>query len=87
MSLETKTNNGGMCSIFLPEEERVVNIIGEHLEPVAPSPGDKIKVIYGEERDQTGSLLSIDCNEGVVKMDHSDVKILQFRYLCKMKQD
>lgn len=34
----------GMCSVFLPEEERVVNILGEHLEPVTPVQGDRVKV-------------------------------------------
>lgn len=33
-----------MCSVFLPEEERVVNILGEHLEPVTPAQGDRVKV-------------------------------------------
>lgn len=77
--------SGGMCSVFLPEEERVVNILGEHLEPVDPDQGDRVKVIFGEEREQTGNLLSIDHSEGVVKLDHADVKMLQLRYLCKMK--
>lgn len=31
-----------MCSVFLPKEDRVVNILGEHLEPVVPEPGDKV---------------------------------------------
>lgn len=33
-----------MCSVFLPEEERVVNILGEHLEPVTPAQFDRVKV-------------------------------------------
>lgn len=82
---EIRGVSGGMCSVFLPEEERVVNILGAHLEPVTPAQGDRVKVIFGEEREQTGNLLSIDHNEGVVKLDHADVKMLQLRYLCKMK--
>lgn len=77
--------SGGHCSVFLPEEERVVNIVGEHLEPVVPTQGDKVKVIFGEEREQTGSLLSIDRNEGVVKLDLGEVRLFQLKYLCKMK--
>lgn len=34
--------SGGMCSVFLPTEDRVVNILSEHLEPVVPSPGDTV---------------------------------------------
>lgn len=33
-----------MCSVFLPEEDRVVNIICDHLEPVIPKSGDDFKV-------------------------------------------
>ena len=76
---------GGNCAVFLPEEERVVNINGEHLEPVVPAPGNKVKVIFGEDREQVGQLLSIDNQEGVVNMEHSDVKMLNLRYLCKLK--
>ena len=42
----------------------------------------------GEDRESTGSLLSIDSQEGVVKLDQTgDVKMLQLKYLCKMKSD
>jgi len=79
----------GMCSVFLHDEERVVNIASDHLTPVVPSRGDKVKVILGDEdKEQTGQLLSIDSQEGVVKLDVSgDVKMLQLKYLCKMKSD
>ena len=40
-----RSTTGGNCAVFLPEEERVVNINGEHLEPIIPSPGDKVKVL------------------------------------------
>ena len=87
---------------------RTVNIGADHLAPVVPSRGDKVKVILGDEdKDMTGQLLSIDSQvtislyhfiadfnflfsfqEGVVKLDHSgDVKMLQLKYLCKMKSD
>lgn len=42
----------------------------------------------GDDRESTGSLLSIDTQEGVVKLDQTgDVKMLQLKYLCKMKSD
>jgi len=79
----------GHCSVYLHEEERVVTIPACDLDPVVPSRGDKVKVILGDEdKDQSGQLLSIDSQEGVVKLDHSgDVKMLQLKYLCKMKSD
>jgi transcription elongation factor SPT5 len=76
-----------MCSVFLPEEDRVVNVLSEQLEPVVPQRGDQVKVILGEDREAVGTLLSIDNNEGVVKLGPDDVKMLQLRFLCKMKPD
>ena len=31
-----------MCSVFLPEEDKVININGEHLEPVEPEKGNRV---------------------------------------------
>ena len=35
--------SGGMSSVFLLKEDRVVNIVSEHLEPVIPQAGDKVR--------------------------------------------
>jgi len=77
--------SGGMCSLFLPAEDRVVTVAGELLEPVVPQRRDRVKIILGEERESCGQLLSIDHQEGVVKLDSGDVRMFQLRYLCKMK--
>ena len=45
-----------------------------------------IQIILGEDREQTGRLLSIDQNDGVVQMDGAAVKIIPYPYLCKMKE-
>ena len=44
------------------------------------------KVILGEEREATGTLLSIDGVEGVIKLDGGDIniKMLHIRFICKM---
>lgn len=47
----------------------------------------QVKVIYGEEREVVGQLLSIDNQEGVVKVHGDNVKMLQLRYLCKMRSN
>ncbi|XP_071743655.1 transcription elongation factor SPT5-like [Lepeophtheirus salmonis] len=78
----------GMCSVYLPDEHRTVSIAADHLQPVKPVRGDKVKVIMGEDRDATGSLLSIDSQEGVVKLKNDIyLKMFQLKYLCKMKSD
>ncbi|KAJ8683478.1 hypothetical protein QAD02_019270 [Eretmocerus hayati] len=79
------TISGGMCTVFLPREDRSVNILCDQLEPVVPSQNDRVKVIMGEERESVGTLLSIDNQEGVFKSNAGDVKMLQLRFLCKMR--
>lgn len=76
--------SGGMCSVFLPMEDRVVTVAGEWLEPVVPVRRDRVKIILGEDRESTGLLMSIDHQDGVVKLDSGDVRMFQLRFLCKM---
>lgn len=60
---------GGMCSVYLKDSEKVVSISSEHLEPVTPTKNNKVKVILGEDREATGVLLSIDGEDGIVRME------------------
>lgn len=64
-----------MCSVFLPDEDRTVSISCDQLEPVIPAWPNPIKVILGEDKERTGQLLSIDNQEGVVKLDGDDVSL------------
>ena len=34
-----------MCTLFLPDEDKVLNISVEHLEPVEPEKGNRVGVI------------------------------------------
>uniref|UniRef100_A0AAZ3R2U9 Transcription elongation factor SPT5 n=1 Tax=Oncorhynchus tshawytscha TaxID=74940 RepID=A0AAZ3R2U9_ONCTS len=77
---------GGMCSVFLQDTEKVVSISSEHLEPVTPTKNNKVKVILGEDREATGILLSIDGDDGIVRMELDDqLKILNLRFLGKLE--
>lgn len=74
---------GGMCTVFLPAEDRSVNIECDHLEPVQPAINDYVKVIMGVHRESVGILLSSDGPDGVIRMK-DQVEMLQLRFLCKM---
>ena len=76
---------GGMCTVYLPTENRAVSIVCGQLEFVVPSRGDRVKVILGEDREAVGTLLSIDNQEGVVKLTTDEIKFYQFRFLGKME--
>ncbi|XP_072045475.1 transcription elongation factor SPT5-like [Amphiura filiformis] len=79
----------GTCSVYIPEDERVITIPNNHLEPVMPAKSDRVKVILGDDRESTGVLINIDRDDGIVKMDQvvgADIKILQLRNLAKLHE-
>lgn len=76
--------SAGMCALFIPLKDKVVSVACEHLQAVTPHKGDRMKVIFGEEREATGQLLSIDGNECVVKLDHGTINMFQLSHVCKM---
>uniref|UniRef100_A0A669C733 Transcription elongation factor SPT5 n=1 Tax=Oreochromis niloticus TaxID=8128 RepID=A0A669C733_ORENI len=77
---------GGMCSVFMQETEKVVSVSSDHLEPVTPTKNNKVKVILGEDREATGILLSIDGDDGIVRMELDDqLKILNLRFLGRLE--
>ncbi|CAM9491533.1 unnamed protein product [Lampetra planeri] len=78
--------SGGMCSVYLPDSDKVVSIASDHLEPVIPAKYDKVKVILGEDREATGTLISIDGEDGIVRMElDNQLKILNLRFLGKLE--
>jgi transcription elongation factor SPT5 len=82
-----RTVNNGNCSVFLPAEDRVVTVLSENLEPVEPSVGDHFKVILGEERETTGTFISLSGGkEGFVSINGKN-KLFPLNFLCKMKSD
>jgi hypothetical protein len=52
--------------------------------PVQPEQGNKVKVVNQEDMGVTGSLLSIDGEEGVVKTDGGEIKLYPLAILAKM---
>uniref|UniRef100_A0A4W3HGL2 Transcription elongation factor SPT5 n=1 Tax=Callorhinchus milii TaxID=7868 RepID=A0A4W3HGL2_CALMI len=80
--------SGGLCSVYLSDTDKVVSISSEHLEPVTPVKNDKVKVILGEDREATGMLLSIDGEDGIVRMELDDqLKILNLRFLGILSEE
>ncbi|GFZ09898.1 global transcription factor group A2 [Actinidia rufa] len=79
----------GSCIINLGSNgngERVTALPGE-VEIVAPRKSDKIKIMGGSQRGQTGRLIGIDGSDGIVKVDeYLDVKILDMNILAKLVQ-
>lgn len=79
-----RTVNNGICSVFLPQEDRSVSVESQRLEPVQPGPGDEFKVIMGDDRESTGKLQACEGSQAICQINglttYKDV-----RQLCKMK--
>lgn len=72
------------CSVYLPEEERVVTIENDNLEPIMPKPSDYVKVLCGSYRDRTGNMVAIEGSEGVVVMpDEKNPILIPLLHLCR----
>lgn len=80
--ITTVTN--GQCSVFLPDEDRVITLPCHALEPVPPGPGDEFKLIFGDDRETTGVVLAMG-KDATVKINN-EKKLFPLNYLCKMKK-
>lgn len=79
-----RTVNNGICSVFLPIEDRSVSVASEQLEPILPSQNDEFKVITGDDRESTGKLASVDGSRAVCMINGITI-YKELRHLCKMK--
>ncbi|XP_025424604.1 transcription elongation factor SPT5 [Sipha flava] len=74
------------CSVYLPEEERVVTIENDNLEPIMPKSNDYVKVLCGSYRDRMGNMMAIEGSEGVVVMpDEKNPILIPLLHLCRAK--
>lgn len=80
--------SGNVTNVFLPQEDRCVSVPSNELQPVLPEKShDRYRVIDGDMRDQTGSIISIDGTECVCKPDGptENIKFIPQKYLCKLR--
>ena len=80
---------GSQCSLHLKDLDKTINISLDYLEPVLPQKGDKVMIIYGDDKGSMGLLLSIDGTEGVVKLENrpesrDEITMTNIKLLCKV---
>lgn len=80
-----RTVSNGVCSVFLQQEDRSVSVVSEHLAPVPPGPQDEFKVIYGDERESVGKVVSQSEKDASICQLNGEIKMVPTVYLCKMK--
>lgn len=65
----------------------MVTALPNEIEVIPPRKADKIKIMGGAHRGDTGKLIGIDGTDGIVKVDDTlDVKILDMVILAKLIQ-
>ncbi|KAJ8976751.1 hypothetical protein NQ317_019414 [Molorchus minor] len=74
-----------MCSVFLPEEDRVVNIMSDHLDPLGLREATNLRLLLVKNGNKLASYCRVDVHEGVVKMK-DDITMLPLQNLCKMRK-
>ena len=78
---------GDQCRVTLPDRgNESVNVPNDSLDMVAPGKRDKLKVVGGEFRGESGTLVGVYGTDGIVKMDVTmDIKILPMTSLAKVQ--
>ncbi|XP_065901538.1 transcription elongation factor SPT5-like [Dysidea avara] len=80
----TRTIEGNMCSVYLYKQGREVDFPINVIQLVTPQKQDKVKILNGMGKSSTGSLINIDQDDGIVKMDtDSTLKIISLDKLAK----
>ncbi|CAF3585929.1 unnamed protein product [Adineta steineri] len=60
--------SNGVCTVHFPQQDRRAVVPLHHMEPVTPLQNDKIYVIGGDNKGASGDLLSVDNQDGVVRL-------------------
>lgn len=81
--------HGSQCSLHIKDLDKTINLALDYLEPVLPQKGDRVMIVYGDEKGSTGLLLSIDGTEGVVKLENrpesrDEITMTNVKFLCKL---
>jgi len=67
------------------EGKETINVPGDQIEPSAPNKKDTLKIIRGEFKGSTGSLIAVYGQDGIVKLDsNGDIKILPMTSIVKV---
>jgi transcription elongation factor SPT5 len=76
-----------MCKVMMDNSKQNVSMIAENVHRVVPGKGHAVIIVMGEQKGQTGTLIGIDNEDGIVKMDSNlDIKILDREHLAKYRK-
>jgi len=74
----------GMATITTKSGEIMENVLVQELQPAVPVKNERLMIIAGENKGQSGALLGLDGSDGIVKMDSLDINIIEMSSLCRL---
>lgn len=79
--------SGNVTNVFLNQEDRCVSVPSGDLVAVQPTKcGDRYRVLDGEHRDQTGSVISVDNVDCICKPDNDgNITFVKKFEMCKLR--
>lgn len=74
------------CRVQFPDlSGEVAFVPNDSMEPVAPNKKERLRVVRGEHKGNTGTLIGVYGQDGIVKMESTlDIKILPMTMLAKL---
>uniref|UniRef100_A0A182U6J2 Transcription elongation factor SPT5 n=1 Tax=Anopheles melas TaxID=34690 RepID=A0A182U6J2_9DIPT len=81
-----RTVNNGDCVVFLPEEDHCVTVPLSNLQPVLPEPGEKFKVIVGEDRETVGEFIDMSGSNEAVVMINGQSTLIPMNYMARYRE-
>lgn len=80
-----KTVTNQHCTMYIHNEDRMMTMSSDCLEPVTPDVGDSFKVVCGEDRESTGKVLrTIDYQDAMVLINDRE-ELRNLKTLCKLE--
>lgn len=76
-----------VCKVTMDSSKQTVSVPADQAVKVVPGKGHAVIIVMGEQKGQTGTLIGIDNEDGIVKMDSNlDIKILDREHLAKYRK-
>ncbi|XP_052861646.1 transcription elongation factor SPT5 [Anopheles cruzii] len=79
-------NDDCVVTVYLPEEDRCVTVPMTNLQPVLPEPGDKFKIIVGEDREAIGEFINMSGNNEALVTINGHSTLIPLNSMCRYKE-
>eukprot|EP00965_Chrysotila_dentata_P172503 5692390-Pleurochrysis_carterae.AAC.1 len=82
-----EAGDDGTYEVLLNDKVERVRVVQDELELVRPAKKEKVVIVRGESRGTLGTLIGIDGQDGIVKMQNQDIRILSLQDVGRLTTD